>query len=70
MKKIAAERPKLRTHSEPRASCSDAELERINQAAEGLNKESIDVLDYQSIERLETAADAKKRGRGRPRHTS
>jgi hypothetical protein len=46
------------------------ELERINQAAERLNCEATDVLDYQSIDRLGSAADAKKRGRGRPRHTN
>jgi hypothetical protein len=50
-------------------SCREDELERINQAAEGFNAESTDVLDYQTIEPLEFAADAKKRGRGRPRHT-
>jgi hypothetical protein len=50
--------------------CRQDDMERINQAAEGLNAESTDVLDYQTIEPLEFAADAKKRGRGRPRHTS
>ena len=46
------------------------DMERINQAAEGLNAESTDALDYQTIEPLQFPVDAKKRGRGRPRHTS
>jgi len=46
------------------------DLERINRAAERLNAEASDVLDYQTIERLEFTTGAKKRGRGRPRHTS
>ncbi len=50
--------------------CREDDLERINQAAEGLNAESTDMLDYQTIEPLQCAADAKKRGRERPRHTS
>ncbi|MGD0793285.1 MAG: hypothetical protein ABR920_16070 [Terriglobales bacterium] len=45
------------------------DLERINQAAEWLNAESVDALDYQAIGRPGFPADAKKRGRGRPRHT-
>ncbi len=45
------------------------DLERINHAAERLNSEANDVLDYQTIPTLEFVADAKKRGRGRPRHT-
>jgi len=50
--------------------CREDDLERINQVAEGSNAESADVLDYQNIDPREFAADAKKRGRGRPRHTS
>jgi hypothetical protein len=50
--------------------CLDAlDLKRINQAAERLNSGAADVLDYQTIEPQEFASDAKKRGRGRPRHT-
>ena len=50
--------------------CREDDMERIDQAAEGLNAESTDVLDYQAIDPHQFAADAKKRGRGRPRHTS
>jgi len=50
--------------------CREDDLERINQAAAGLNAESTDVLDYQTIEPFQFAAGTKKRGRGRPRHTS
>lgn len=48
--------------------CREDDLERINQAAEGLNPEAADVLEYQAIGRLEFPA--KKRERGRPRHTT
>jgi hypothetical protein len=50
--------------------CREDDLERINQAAERPNAESVDATEYQTIEPLEFAADTKKRGRGRPRHTS
>ena len=48
----------------------EADLERINQAAEPLNAEASDALDYQTSDPRGFPADAKRRGRGRPRHTS
>jgi hypothetical protein len=47
-----------------------SDLERINRAAEEINAEASDVLDYQAIDHPSFPADAKRRGRGRPRHTS
>ncbi len=49
---------------------SAGDLERINHVAEEINAEAIDVLEYQTIRRPRFTSDAKRRGRGRPRHTS
>ncbi len=50
--------------------CEARELERINQTAERLNSAAKDVLEYQITALPRFSAAAKKRGRGRPRHTS
>ena len=50
--------------------CREDDLERINLAAERPNAEPVDATGHQTIEPLEFAADAKTRGRGRPRYTS
>jgi hypothetical protein len=49
--------------------CREDDLERINQAADRPNAESVDATEYQT-KHVEFDAVAKKRGRGRPRHTS
>ena len=50
--------------------CREDNLERINQVADRANAESVDATEYQTIKPVEFVADSKKRGRGRPRHTS
>jgi len=43
--------------------CREDDLERINQAAERINAESIDALDYQTIDPLGFAATKKNAGK-------
>jgi hypothetical protein len=51
--------------------CCREDYVGANQASNrGLNAKSVDVLDQQTIDPLEFPVGAKKRGRGRPRHTN